>query len=210
MALNSGSLPLPPMKAFTPPDLGPIIQQQECLTPIPNPNAQYLASTTKIDISSIPNFTDVNSITDGVETVTLAITANKRTVPNGGWQTWSSPPQSESATPPVLFTITSSSNVLTLSRPALTFGFELEPNNMNGSFIFTAQFFSGNILIGSITRDVAGNAGALLFAGTTCGPCIDRVVITGPAEANGFAIAQVRYILCPTRGVQLTESDIEL
>lgn len=209
MALNSGNLPLIPMQEFTPPDLGVIIQQQECLTPIPNPNAQYLAATTKIDISSIPDFTDVNSITDGIETVTLAVTANKRSVPNGGWSTWSSPPQSESATPPVLFTPVSS-NILTLSLPALTFGFELQPNNLAGSFTFTAQFFSGNILVGSITRDVAGTAGALLFAGTTCGPCIDRVVITGPAEANGFAIAQVRYILCPTRGVQLTESDIEL
>lgn len=208
MALNSGSLPLPPMQKFIPLDMGVVIQQQECLTPIPNPDAQYQAATTKIDISAIPDFTSVNSITDGVQTVTLAVPAEKRTVPDS-WSTWSSPPQSESATPSVLFTATSNSNILTLSVPASTFGFELEPNDL-GTHTFTVEFFSGNILVGSITRDVTGNSGALLFAGTTCGPCIDRVVITGPDAAGGFAIAQVRYTVCATRGVQLSEVDIEL
>lgn len=186
----------------------------ECLTPIPNPTAQYLAATKKIDISSIPDFTNVNSITDGVQTITLAVTAEKRTS-----SYWSSPPQSESATPPVLITPDfKSSNVLTLSLPALTFGFELQPNDTLRGFNCTVQFFSGNILVGSITRSVGGlwgwgGARALLFAGTTCGPCIDRVVIPDPPRSYGFKIAQVRYTLCPTsptRGIQLTEAHIEL
>lgn len=183
---------------------------QECLTPIPSPDAAYLASTTKIDISSIPNGTLLNSITDGVQTVTFATQVQKLSVPSGGWATWSSPPQSESATPDVLFT-SAESQTLTLSVPASTFGFELE-TNFGGTTPVIADFYSGNTLVGTITRDVNFYEGALLFAGTTCGPCIDKVVITSVPEALGFAIAQVRYSPCvppPSRGVDFSKLDIE-
>lgn len=140
--------------------------------------------------------------------MTFNIPPSKQTVPTGSWPSWSSPPQSESATPPVLFTH-AGTQILNLSVPASVFGFELESNNLN-AFTFSVDFFSGNTLVGSITRDVNGVAGALLFAGRTCGPCIDKIVITGPAESGGFAIAQVRYTVCQSRGVRLSDSDIEL
>jgi NO-binding membrane sensor protein with MHYT domain len=73
-----------------------------------------------------------------------------------------------------------------------TFGFELEPNAFQ-TFSVTAEFFNGATSIGSITRAVNGQAGALLFAALTNTDQFNRVVITAPAGALGFAIARLRY-----------------
>jgi hypothetical protein len=82
---------------------------------------------------------------------------------------------------------------MTLSAPASTFGFEIEPNTF-GVFTVTATFMNGSTPLGSVTRDVNGNAGALLAAATST-PSITSVVVTIPSGANGFAIAQIRYAL---------------
>jgi hypothetical protein len=47
-----------------------------------------------------------------------------------------------------------------------------------------------------VTRSVIGNAGSQLFAASSATP-ITRVVLTTPAGANGFALAQFRYALEP-------------
>src|SRR5262249_36826070 len=107
---------------------------------------------------------------------------------------WSSPPDSESDTPRVLFIRNFTlETTIALDAPVLTFGFELEPSARD-VFSVTATFKDGggNVL-GAITRDVSGRAGARLFAATDLsGTGISSVVIAVGAPALGFGIAQVR------------------
>jgi len=158
-------------------------------SPIENPDAAYLAATTKIDIDQFADGTTLDSISDGTLTVSFSDTVAKLSVPDT-WATWSSPPFSEDPTPSVLST---PGNTLTLdlSRPVSIFGFELEPSPF-GEFDFTADFYRGDTLVESITRVVNGDGGARLFAREN--GAIDRVLITAESD---FAIAQVRYQLAP-------------
>jgi hypothetical protein len=159
--------------------------------PIPQPNAAYTSSTTQILVVA-PNGTPLNSISDGILTVNFSTAVTAATVPGGGWGTWGSPPFTEGATPRVLTCIGCNTLTLTLSSSVNTFGFEMEPNNF-GVFSMTAQFFNGATLIGTITQNVDGNAGARLFAALTNTDSFNRIVITSPAGAAGFAIARLRY-----------------
>jgi hypothetical protein len=167
-------------------------QAHATVTVIPQPDAAYKASTTKIDVASVPDFTSLNFITDGTLTVTFDTPLAKRTVPNN-WATWSSPPASESATPAVLWTEGPSSLNMDLSSPAVTFGFELEPNPFSTE-IFTVDFIflNGPTIVGTISLSVNGAAGARLFAATTQDLPFNQVIINGTSD---FAIAQVRYDL---------------
>ena len=88
-----------------------------------SPDSLYLSSTTLIDISGIPEFTSLTSVTDGTQTVSFSGTVQKRQV-GSSWLTWGSPPATESSTPPVLF-YTGDSLTLSLSSPSSIFGFEL-------------------------------------------------------------------------------------
>jgi hypothetical protein len=80
---------------------------------------------------------------------------------------------------------------LNLSVPSRTFGFEIEPDNF-AVFTVSAAYYSGATLLGTISQSINGNAGALLAAGSSTTP-ITSVVITIPAAASGFAMAQFRY-----------------
>jgi len=163
-------------------------------TPITQPDAAYVASTTKIDISGLTNYTSYSSITDGTLTVNFSSSLEKRGPVPTGWATWSSPPDSETANPHVLFTggYGATSLTMTLSQPVNTFGFELEPNPFTLEW-YTVDFtiMSGPTVIGNITMQVHGSYGARLFAGSVTGGSFDQIVINGDRE---FAIAQVRYI----------------
>jgi hypothetical protein len=157
---------------------------------ISSPSVLYTFVTTKIDFSGLPNFTDVGSITDGTETVSFSSLMQKRTVPGGGWATWSSPPDSESATPAVLWTKGATSVTMLLSSPTSIFGFEAEPNPFAVHDI-TADFYdAGDVLLGSITRPVDGAAGARLFASVDDGALFSKVVAHSDVD---FAMAQFRY-----------------
>lgn len=157
-------------------------------TPIDNPDAAYLAATTKIDIDGLPEGSSNDSITDGILTVEFSEPLIKTGPVPDGWATWSSPPFSEDPNP---FVLTASTNVLemVLSQPVAIFGFEMEPSPF-APVEFTVEFFNGNTLVESITRVMDGDAGARLFARED--GAIDRVVITSETD---FAIAQVRYQL---------------
>lgn len=157
-------------------------------TPIDNPDAQYLAATTKIDIAGLPFGSIQDFITDGTLTVSFSTPVEKVGPVPDGWLTWSSPPFSEDPNPYVLRADTTSL-VLDLSHYVTIFGFELEPFPFS-DVAFTAEFYDNDELVESITRVVNGNAGARLFARE--GEPINRVVITG---ATGFGFAQVRYQL---------------
>ncbi|HDR4422857.1 TPA: hypothetical protein QCU60_004345 [Bacillus cereus] len=168
-----------------------VVEPCPSFTQITLPDAAYTSSTTKIDISSIPEFSDVGSISDGIQTVTFSTPMERRQVPNS-WATWSSPPFSENPIPPVLFTQGATTLTMTLSVPSRIFGFELEPDQF-APFEFTAVFLSGGTPVGSITQTVEGQAGARLFAAEidcTC-PAIDEVMVAG---GDDFSIAQVRYL----------------
>lgn len=157
-------------------------------TPIDNPDAQYLAATTKIDIAGLPFGSIQDFITDGTLTVSFSTPVEKVGPVPDGWLTWSSPPFSEDPNPYVLRADTTSL-VLDLSHYVTIFGFELEPFPFS-DVAFTTEFYDNDELVESITRVVNGNAGARLFARE--GEPINRVVITG---ATGFGFAQVRYQL---------------
>jgi len=166
--------------------------QPAAVSPISSPYQAYLDATTKIDISQLEFNSEHNFITDGILTVTFSNPVIKSGPVPDGWATWSSPPESESANPDVLIT-NDTTQTMVLSAPVTIFGFELEPSFF-GVHPFTVNFYNGNTLLGSITRDVEGSFGARLFALSSTPPDlpIDRVIINGDDE---FAIAQVRYQL---------------
>jgi len=158
-------------------------------TPISTPTASYNGGTLLVPVTA-PNFAVSSSVTNGSQTVAFSATLQARTVP-GSWATWDSPPNTEGNKPRVLAEVTgtTSSLTLTLSVPATTFGFEVEPNA--GTHSISADFRSGTTSLGTITRTVNGSSGARLFAATSTTP-ITSVVLTVPVAAGGFALAQVR------------------
>ena len=165
--------------------MGAVSSPAQAFTVIAQPTASYISSTTLIDISSVPDFTVLSSITDGIQTVGFSSSVVKATV-GSTWTTWGSPPATKSSTPSVLYS-NSSSQLLTLSQPSAIFGFELEPDDFN-TYSYTVDFYSGASLVGSITQPVNGNAGAILFAASDSP--FTSVAISGGAA---FAVAQFRY-----------------
>ena len=158
--------------------------------PIASPTAAYTGSTTLIPITGSDG-TAVPSITDGTQTIMFSSALSAATVPSGGWATWGAPPNTESSTPRVLTNFTTNTLTMTLSVPSHTFGFEIEPDSF-GAFLITANFYNGSTLLGTVSRTVNGDAGALLAAGSDT-TTITSVVITAASGANGFAVAELRY-----------------
>ena len=158
--------------------------------PIPQPNAAYTSTTTLIPIVGA-DFTTTTSVSDGTLTVNFSTSVERRTVP-GSWGTWGSPPFTEGNSTRLFFCSNCTTLTLNLSSGVRTFGFEMEPNAF-GVFPMTAQFFNGATLIGSISQNVDGNAGARLFAALTNTDTFNRIVITTSADALGFGFARIRY-----------------
>ena len=158
---------------------------------IADPNAAYVANTNLMPVVG-NEFDSVLSVDDGVNSATFFVSPNPfpsaLTIYDVGsvWATWSSPPDSETATPRVLGTTPQLE--IQLASSALVFGFETEPDGF-GTALITADFFGGGVFRGSITQSVAGDGGARLFAGfSSLG--IDDIVING---TDVFGIAQLRY-----------------
>lgn len=156
---------------------------------IPRPDASYLAITNLIEISA-PDFASVASITDGSQVITFSTPMEVRTVPTS-WSTWGFPPNTESATPRVLWTEGIEAMTLTLALPSEIVGFEAEPDFL-GVRKFSVSFFEGTSLAATITTDVDGFAGAMLFAVEDGSASLTSVTISSDAD---FAIAAVRYSL---------------
>jgi hypothetical protein len=153
--------------------------------PIPQPDATYVSSTLLLPITA-PDFDVVSSLSNGGFSVMSNIGLVALTTP-GTWSSWGSPPDVESSTPRVLWTNGFTSLTLTLSAPTSIFGVEVQPNTAVVSTIL-ASFYAGPNLLGEISLDVDGNAGARLFAASST-TLIDRVVL---ASTDDFALAQVR------------------
>ena len=158
--------------------------------PFAQPTAAYTTGTTLIPIAA-PDYQFLTSISDGSLTVSFSQTMQARTVP-GSWGSWGAPPNTESATPRVLDDFFQLPTVIfTLSQPEDVFGFEAEPT-LVGAYNISASFYDGAALVGRISRNVQGYAGALLFAALT-NQDFTSVVVTSGAGADGFAIAELRY-----------------
>lgn len=158
---------------------------------ISNPDAAYLAATTKFDQSGA-DFTTFNSLTSGSLTLTFGTALERRMVP-GSWSTWSIAPFSERVAGvdyDVAYCEDCSVLRMSLSSAVSIFGFESEPNPF-GMHGFTANFLRNGGVVGTVTRDVNGNAGARLFAYADAGG-IDAVEFISNDEVD-FATASFRF-----------------
>jgi PEP-CTERM motif len=167
--------------------LGPLSAARAAFVAIPQPDVAYTSGTNLISFGD-SDFSTLSFISDGTQTVNFDISLVALTVPTT-WASWGSSPNTESATPRVLWTNGFTSATLTLASSTTSFGFELQPNTLVPSSL-TAEFFNGAVSLGSITQAVDGNAGARLFAARTTTGSFDRVVITG---TDDFALAEMRY-----------------
>lgn len=168
-------------------------------TPISSPDAAYLAATNYIDPSAIPNYTYVSSISDGTQTVSFQLpdgsgswSVVKLTAPGGDWATWSHEPHSQrdaSGTLPVFSSNTATILRFQLATPVNIFGFEAEPNPFELHTMVAKFYDASDNLLGTISRDVDGNAGARLFAAQSDVP-IAYVVFSSDVD---WAVGAFRY-----------------
>jgi hypothetical protein len=161
--------------------------------PIPQPNAAYVTGTSLLSFSD-PDLSVVASLSSGPVTVTPDIPLVALTVP-GTWTAWGAPPNTEGATPRVLWTNGLTSLTLKSSVLLNTFGLEAQPNTTVPAAI-TATFFLDNTQVGQIVQAVDGNAGARLFAGTSLSG-FNRVVLD---STDDFAVARIRVAAVPEPG----------
>lgn len=161
------------------------------VTSIGAPDADYVNGTSKIDIPG-SDYSTMTSISDGTLTMSFDSPLERGTVPSGGWASWGSPSDTESSTPVVLHAVNWDSSLTSVSiffsSELMTFGFEAEPDpyEVHG---FTLAFYSGDTLLGAISRDINGQAGARLLAGVSS-VAFDHVVVSSDID---FAMAQFRY-----------------
>jgi hypothetical protein len=162
------------------------------LAAIGEPDAGYVGGTTLIDLSGIPSglpgWNLLNSVTDGVLTVSFSPGVLK--LSSGEWANWSSPPFAETAVPDVLFSDFARDLTLQLSRSVSTFGFEIAPNPWS-QHTYTVEFIDSSVptIVETIVQDAHGLEGARLVA-SELPATVDRIRISGSAD---FAIAQIRY-----------------
>jgi hypothetical protein len=162
---------------------------------IAKPTKAYTKATCDIDLSGITDGTVVSSVTGCGTTIKISTPNYKASVPNGGWGSWGSPPNTETATPNVLWTQGAFAETISLGKKSSEGGMEIEPDAFQIDDI-TVQFFSkGNgkgKLVGTVERDDAdGSSGAKLFAATSSKGSWKSVVITDNGS-DDFAVAQIR------------------
>jgi hypothetical protein len=153
---------------------------------ITSPDSAYTGGTTLLSFTD-PDFTSINSLSDGTVTVSFGTSVEERTVP-GDWATWGSPPDTEDSAPRILYTSGATSLTMDFSKVLSTFGFEAEPDNFAVEN-FTVEYFLGGVSQGSFSRDIDGSAGARLLAASGS---FDSMVVTDNAGGD-FAMAQLRY-----------------
>jgi hypothetical protein len=138
--------------------------------------------------AALADFTQITSIgsTCGT-TASFSTTMEKRTVP-GSWSTWGSPPNTESASPAVLYTIGATSVQITFSKTTPISGAEAEPNPFTVHAVQASWYNNVPSLLGTQVRDINGNAGALLLAAKTK-PAAKYLVLSSDVD---FSIANLR------------------
>jgi len=181
-------------------------------TVIPQPDAAYLGTTTKIDISELTYLGAYGSISGGGLTVTFSHSMQKVGPVPTGWavSAWGATGDVESQTPDIMFAgfgFGVGDLTMTLSHPVTTFGFELGPDVYSTPFDTNVEFIAsaGGTPVGSLDLTVENTmttGGARLFAISSDTP-FDRVDIVfreqGQADPPpySYALAQFRYVLAP-------------
>lgn len=165
----------------------------------------YTGNTCAIDLSSIPDgTTGIRSVTGCGVTVTFSVPMAKSSVPANPC-CWGSPPDTESATPNVLYTPAAAVTlVYRTGSPGgagrRTVGVEAEDNEV-GTWTLTATFSGAlGVVDGSITRNVTSSKDtsvpndALLFAARTKNVSKVRSLTISSNEPDGLGlfIAQIR------------------
>ena len=109
------------------------------------------------------------------------------------WSGWNCPPFTESCRPKVLYAEGASTLTLSLTAHGNTAGFEFEPDEFLLESVSATFVNNLGQDIATITRDVNGHAGALLFAlrDNTPGRWIDHIIIVD-SDGDDFAIAELR------------------
>jgi len=129
----------------------------------------------------------------GLGTFTFSSGLVELSVPNS-WATWNCPPATESCTPNVLYSNGASQiHLVMLAAHDNTAGFEFEPDAFAVETISVTFNDQNGLPIATITRDVNGLGGALLFAlqDDTPGKWISHIDIVN-TTGNDFAIAELR------------------
>ncbi|MBI1323058.1 hypothetical protein GC170_07705 [bacterium] len=163
------------------------------LFPISTPNSEYVNGTTLMSLSGYGIGDTVQVLTQGSQSIEFSPTVVKSVVDPDNWETWGSPPATESSNPEILIHDSISPLELKITQPVKTFGFELQGAVFNEA-TFLVSFFDDLNEIGSIERTVNGDAGALLFAGFAPNFAFNRIVIENPGGiSGGWAIANIRY-----------------
>jgi hypothetical protein len=158
------------------------------------PTQKYKKGTGRADTGDL-DFTVVDRVRlkgDGCSgmNVTFNQYVETRSVPDGGWLTWSDVPFSESPTPDVFYPLGSASLTLTFSRPTRKAGAEVEPNPYDGDHTYTVQYVGE----GSIEVTASGEAGARLGAAKTVDKFTQMIItdVSTTVPQADFAIAQIR------------------
>ena len=181
-------------------------------TVISQPDAAYLGSTTKVDISGLTFLDNYSSIGSGF-TVTFSHPMQKLGPVPTGWnvESWGTAGDVESQSPDLMFAgdgFGMGDITMTLSQPVTTFGFELAPDLYNVPFNANVDFIASldGTPVGAVDRTVTNtftSAGAKLFAISSDMP-FDRVDIVfrdaalpDNPPAFSYALAQFRYAFGP-------------
>jgi hypothetical protein len=171
-------------------------------TPIDKPDQDgYTTDSCKEGLAAIPDGTVVTQISDGAckhkattghkrkkYSVNFSVPMEKLSVP-GSWPSWNIPPAVETATPDVLFTGSNTSVTITYNFPVRTGGLEAEPVPGSGFHEITADFYDGSTLLGSITRNINSDGGALLLGAHCKYLGWPKIVVHSDVP---FAIANIR------------------
>jgi hypothetical protein len=171
---------------------------EDAFVPYDQPTSDYLADSCKMRLHRRPLGSPV------VEDPTCGNIVNFKApnppihelVPFTGWLAWGRRPAVEKAKPDILTIDPYEDLVIRIRRTTVVGGVEIEPKD-GATATFTATFYDledvpgclGNVL-GSITRTVHGNGGALLF-GVNAQPGFRCIKITADG-ATPYAIAEVR------------------
>ncbi len=161
--------------------------------PISTPDSTYVDGTTLMSLTSYSNGTPLDKLVQGSQTVSFSSILVKSNVEPGNWDTWGTPPATESSNPEILIHENMSALELSLSLASKTFGFELQGADFTQAN-FLVTFYQDTNVVGTLEQTVDGNSGALLFAGYTLNQSFTRVVIENPsANSGGWAIENIRY-----------------
>ncbi len=142
--------------------------------------------TKLVDLSGLADFTPV----DKVGKVKFSPTLEKRSVP-GSWGTWGSPPDTEGATPNILYTAGATSITVTLPKKGAkrVAGMEVEPNPFEVHTIMATYAKKSGAEICTISVDADGSSGAKLLAAKK----VKKAKTITVSSDVDFAVAQVRY-----------------